>query len=81
MKARTILMLLCVFLIVGFFAGWVKFSQGPDQATITIDKSEIKKEAHEAVDAGKNLIHKAADAVKHEPNNRTSSPDGTSGNR
>jgi hypothetical protein len=53
--------------------GWVKFSKGPDRATMTIESGQIREDTKKAVQTGADLLHRAGDKVQAEVN-RPSEP-------
>ena len=66
--------LVLIFAIVG----WIKFSKGPDRASINLETGQIRQDTSRAMESGGQLLHKAGDKMEseanHQPVNESASP-------
>jgi hypothetical protein len=60
----TLTILIAIFVAVGCYVGWITFHKAPDKATIEIKTKQIEQAGEKAVEAGRELVGKAADSVK-----------------
>lgn len=60
---RTILVISIVVILMAFF-GWLKFSDSNDQATIILDKQEVKEDTKKAVEKAKEVSEDIQEKAK-----------------
>jgi hypothetical protein len=62
---RGLLVVIGLILILALI-GWVKFSKGPDRATMSIESGQIREDTKKAMQSGSELLHRAGDKVQAE---------------
>lgn len=60
---RFILVLVAIVAVL-FAMGIIYFQSSGGKTTITIDTDKLQEKTHEAVESGKELLHKAEDAIQ-----------------
>jgi hypothetical protein len=63
---RRTLIVIATVVVVGAlacWAGWVNFASSEGKASVTVDSNEMKKDAQDAVEAGKDLLDKTSESA------------------
>jgi hypothetical protein len=57
------ILILVVIVVLLAFVGWIKFSNTPQQSTITIDKEAVKEDTNRMVERGNEFVDQTRHAV------------------
>jgi len=61
-----VVLIVIALVIVGFLAGWLSFSKGPDRSSVNIETNWIRADAEKAIQSSADLLHKAGDEIENE---------------
>jgi hypothetical protein len=62
---RVVLVLVVIVLVFALF-GFIQFRSDSGKATVTLDTQKVEEATNEAVESGRELIHKASDSLRRE---------------
>lgn len=60
----AVLAVVVVFVVVGFMAGWFRFSSTETQSQFTVDQPEMRGDIGRAAESGREAVNEAAEAVE-----------------